>query len=100
MSAAKMNLSAFEGERNFKNEEEKQAFEKIIGLVDESCREVRTVSHNMMPNVLLKNGLASAIREFLHKLDQKKLQVHLYTEGLDERLAQFTGTHLPVWLWL
>ena len=86
MSAAKMNLSAFEHEAGFKNTEEKLAFEKIILLVDESCREVRTVSHNMMPNALLKNSLASAIREFIDKLDEKKLKVHLYTEGLDTRL--------------
>lgn len=86
MSAAKMNLSAFESNTWFKNEEEKLAFEKIIALVDESCKEVRSVSHNMMPNALLKNSLASAIREFIDKLDHKKLQVHLYTAGLEERL--------------
>jgi signal transduction histidine kinase len=86
MSAAKMNLSAYESNVFFKNDEEKQDFEKIIALVDESCKEVRAVSHNMMPNALLKNSLASAIREFIDKLDHKKLQVHLYTEGLEERL--------------
>jgi len=86
MSAAKMNLSAYESNVFFKNEEEKQGFEKIIALVDESCKEVRAVSHNMMPNALLKNSLASAVREFVDKLDHKKLKVHLYTEGLEERL--------------
>jgi signal transduction histidine kinase len=86
MSAVKMNLSAYESNAQFKNEEEKQSFENIISLVDESCKEVRSVSHNMMPNALLKNSLASAIREFIDKLDQNKLQVHLYTEGLEERL--------------
>lgn len=86
MSAAKMNLSAFESEIRFQDQEHQLAFEKIIQLVDESCKEVRNVSHNMMPNALLKSNLASAVREFVDKLDQKKLQVHLYTEGLDERL--------------
>jgi two-component system NarL family sensor kinase len=86
MSAAKMNLSAYEAEKPFRTEDEKQSFERIIQLVDESCKEVRAVSHNMMPNALLKNSLASAIREFINKLDQKKLKVHLFTAGLDERL--------------
>lgn len=86
MSAAKMNLSAFESEINFSTAEQRLSFEKIIQLVDESCKEVRSVSHNMMPNALLKNSLASAVGEFIDKLDQKTLQVHLYTEGLDERL--------------
>jgi signal transduction histidine kinase len=86
MSAAKMNLSAFESEIKFEDREQQLAFEKIIQLVDESCKEVRNVSHNMMPNALLKSSLASAVREFVDKLDQKKLQVHLYTEGLEDRL--------------
>jgi two-component system, NarL family, sensor kinase len=86
MSAAKMNLSAYESNTWFKTEEEKLSFEKIILLVDESCKEVRTVSHNMMPNALLKNSLAAAVREFIDKLDHKKLQVHLYTDGLEDRL--------------
>jgi two-component system, NarL family, sensor kinase len=86
MSAAKMNLSAFESEIKFQDKEHQLAFGKIIQLVDESCKEVRNVSHNMMPNALLKSNLSSAVREFVDKLDHKKLQVHLYTEGLDERL--------------
>jgi two-component system, NarL family, sensor kinase len=94
MSAAKMNLSAYESNVLFKNEEEKLGFEKIIALVDESCKEVRAVSHNMMPNALLKNSLASAIREFIDKLDQNKLQVHLYTQGLEERLDSNVETVL------
>jgi two-component system, NarL family, sensor kinase len=94
MSAAKMNLSAYESNVHFKDEEEKEGFEKIIALVDESCKEVRAVSHNMMPNALLKNSLASAIREFIDKLDQKILQVHLYTEGLEERLDSNVETVL------
>jgi two-component system NarL family sensor kinase len=94
MSAAKMNLSAYESNTWFKNEEEKKSFEKIIALVDESCKEVRYVSHNMMPNALLKNNLASAISEFIDKLDQQKLKVHLYTEGLEQRLNSDTETVL------
>lgn len=94
MSAAKMNLSAFESEIRLETEGQKLSLEKIIALVDDSCREVRSVSHNMMPNALLKNSLASAIREFIDKLDHKALQVHLYTAGLDERLDPNTETVL------
>jgi two-component system, NarL family, sensor kinase len=86
MSAAKMNLSAFESDIQFANEEQRLSFSTIIRLVDDSCKEVRHVSHNMMPNALLKNSLANAIRDFVDKMDKKALQVHLYTEGLDERL--------------
>jgi signal transduction histidine kinase len=86
MSAAKMNLSAFESEIEFNSEDQKRSFEKIIHLVDDSCKEIRHVSHNMMPNVLLKNSLASAMHDFIDKIDKKKLEIHLYTNGLEDRL--------------
>ena len=94
MSAAKMNLSAFEADMKFGSPEEKIHLERIIGLVDESCKEVRSVSHNMMPNALLKNSLAAAIREFIHQIDERQLKVQLYTEGLDQRLDSNTETVL------
>jgi two-component system, NarL family, sensor kinase len=88
MSAAKMNLSAFENEIQFSNADQKLSFERIIGLVDESCKEVRTVSHQMMPNMLLKSGLGKAVAEFLDKIDQKVIKVNLHVEGLQERLKE------------
>ncbi len=86
MSAAKMNLSAFESSIQFSDAAQKISFSKAIELVDESCKEVRTVSHTMMPSVLLKKGLPAAIRDFTDKLDKNTLQVRLYTEGLEQRL--------------
>jgi two-component system, NarL family, sensor kinase len=94
MSAAKMNLSAFESELDMTDGNQKKSFEKIIQLVDESCKEVRSVSHVMMPNALLKNNLPDAIRDFVDKLDKKKLEVHVDTEGLDERIDSNVETVL------
>ena len=94
MSAAKMNLSAIESELPFNNESQRQDFSRVINLVDESCREVRTVSHIMMPNALLKNNLSTAIHDFVNKLSNKELQVHVYTEGLDEKLDSNVETVL------
>ena len=94
MSAAKMNLSSFENEIKFLEPHQKEKFEKIISLVDESCKEVRTVSHNMMPNALLKAGLSAAIREFIDKIDTKVLKIDLYSEGLNERLESNLETVL------
>lgn len=94
MSAAKMNLSAFENEISFKDETQRNYFDKLIGLVDESCREIRSVSHQMMPNALLKNGLASAVREFIDKIDNRVIKINLHAEGLNERLDGNTETVL------
>lgn len=86
MSATKMNLSALESEISFSNVEQKNSFARIINLLDESCREVRTVSHIMMPNALLRNNLGIAIQEFADKISSKNLKVHVSAEGLEERL--------------
>ncbi|MBI1783139.1 MAG: tetratricopeptide repeat protein [Sphingobacteriales bacterium] len=94
MSAAKLNLSAIENEIPFKDDMQKEAMLRIIKLVDDSCKEVRAVSHNMMPNALLKAGLASAIREFINQIDQKIIKVNLHSEGLSERLDSNTETVL------
>lgn len=94
MSVAKMNLSAFENEIPFSSNEQKNSFEKLINLVDESCREIRSVSHQMMPNALLKSGLASAVKEFIDKIDNRIIKINLYTEGLNERLDSNTETVL------
>ena len=91
MSAAKMNLVAFGKSHGVGDEGE---WDNIISLVDDSCREVRAVSHNMMPNALLKGSLAAALREFLTKVDGRALRVNLYTEALDERLDATTETVL------
>ena len=86
MSAAKMNLSAFESDIVFKDESQKAAYERVLSLVDESCREIRSVSHQMMPNALLKSGLANAVREFIDKIDNRIIRINLHAEGLQERL--------------
>lgn len=86
MSAAKINLSMLQNELPFASEEQRSAYEKITSLVDEGCKELRSVSHSMMPNALLKSGLANAIRNFINRIDHRVLSVDFYTEGLEESL--------------
>ena len=86
MSEVKMNLSSLAYKLTSLTPQEAALLEKTMALTDESCKEVRTVSHNMMPNALLKSGLSSAIKTFVDKIDHKKLKVNLHSEGLDNRL--------------
>ncbi|RYF90380.1 MAG: sensor histidine kinase, partial [Chitinophagaceae bacterium] len=93
MSAAKMNLSAFESHVP-EISQHQTSFNRIIGLVDESCREIRHVSHNMMLNTFTKKNLAEALRDFINKIDVNALNIHLYTEGLEQKLDANTETML------
>lgn len=46
------------------------AFERSIDMLDSSIREMRRVSHNMMPEVLVKYGLDIALKEFCNEIDR------------------------------
>lgn len=46
------------------------AFERGVGMLDQSIHELRRVAHNMMPEALSKFGLDSALRDFCQSIDQ------------------------------
>ncbi len=95
LSAAKLNLSNLESKITIETEEQKVAMQNALTLVDDSVKEVRAVSHNMMPNTLIKLGLGSAVREFITKLgNAPTLKVDLEIVGLDTRLDNQVETVL------
>lgn len=85
LSAVKLNLSSIQ-HRITIDEKENLLFQNAISLVDDSVKEVRTISHNMMPNMLIKKGLANAIRDFIDKLSGTTLKIDLEITGMNERL--------------
>jgi signal transduction histidine kinase len=67
----------------------------LVQMVDDAVKEVRGVSHDMMPNALLRSGLAAATREFIDKIAGiDVLKVDLQIIGLNERLDGTTETIL------
>lgn len=91
LSAALMNMNGLISKIDPKSELALNT-EKALALVSESYDEMRSISHQMMPNALIKSGLASAVKEFLSKLDSDKIKVGLETIGLNERLDEQTET--------
>lgn len=47
-----------------------RAFERSIDMLDSSIREMRRVAHNMMPEVLVRYGLNTALKEFCNEIDR------------------------------
>jgi two-component system NarL family sensor kinase len=68
--------------------------ERTMAMVDESCTEVRSIAHQMMPNALIKSGLVSALRDFINKIPSERLKVTMETKGLDNGLESTTETVL------
>lgn len=91
LSAAKLNLDALKSVVTTDRPEEQTLFKNVLDLMDDSIKEVRQVSHNMMPNTLLKSGLASAVREFINRISGAgSIKINLEIVGLNERLEPMT----------
>jgi len=89
-SVVRLNLANLLGRIDISKAEDAALADKTMALVDESCKEVRTMAHQMMPNILLKIGLASAVKGFVTKIDADKLKVTVETSGLNDRLDSNT----------
>lgn len=86
-SAVKMNMNGLFDRIEIKREEDKFLVEKTMALVDESCKEVRSISHQMMPNnMLLRSGIASDVKSFIEKIDSDQLKVNLEANGFKNRI--------------
>lgn len=84
MTAAKLNLTAIAGELPFVSQEQQKRFERAIGLVDDGFREVRTISHNMMPWALHKTGLAQVVKQFIENIATDAMSVNFTSRGFEE----------------
>lgn len=95
LSAAKMNMSAFEPNIHELSVDTQTSYQNLISLVDDAVKEIRSISHNMMPNALIRSGLVSAVRDFVNKLSATgSLKVDLQIVGLNDRLTDTTESVL------
>jgi signal transduction histidine kinase len=87
MTAAKMQLEYF----NDSNQELYQSSDNlktIFNLITDAANEVRSVSHSMIPNALLKSGLVAAVRDLVQRTDNARLKMNLIIHGLNERMHE------------
>lgn len=91
LTVAKLNLHALSEELNLSTVGQQALLDNALDVVNESFREVRSISHNLMPNALIKRGLVQAVRDFLDKISPDgRIKVNLEVVGLDR------GGRLPV----
>jgi signal transduction histidine kinase len=66
-------------------QENSQAFERSMDMLDSSIKEMRRLAHNMMPETLVKFGLDTALHDFCNEINQTgALQVSYQSIGLDK----------------
>lgn len=66
LSAIKYRLSTLE--ESGLNAIDAENLTKVINMIDESCAQVRSISHNLMPSSILEYGLIESIREYCIKI--------------------------------
>ncbi len=64
MSALKMNMESLYNALPVEHEEKRQ-YQNMVHLIDDTIREVRGLSHNMLPPVLKNKGLQVAVQDFI-----------------------------------
>jgi len=94
MSAAKINLTVVGGELQFINEEQRKRYQKAIRLVDDGFKEVRTISHNMMPWALLETGLSLVIKQFIENIENDTISINFFSKGFEEHFDDTIETIL------
>lgn len=67
LSGIKLSLNNMNGNQMLSNNDVRQ-LEKAIHLIDQSVKELRDVAHNMMPELLIKEGLNTALANFCESL--------------------------------
>jgi len=68
-----------------------QAFERSMDMLDSSIKEMRRVAHNMMPEALLKFGLDTALKDFCNDISKSgALNVSYQSIGMEQTVLDQT----------
>lgn len=85
LAAARMTLGNYIFQKKIDSVEIKNS----LDLLEETIREVREISHNMMPSSLTKFGLSSALKQFTNKINTLgKIELELQIVGIKERFDE------------
>jgi signal transduction histidine kinase len=91
LSAIKYRLSTLEDSGLSKIDTEN--LNKVIDMIDESCAQVRSISHNLMPASIVDYGLLETIREFCSKMNASQtVKIDFQSFGNPIELSQKTET--------
>lgn len=74
LSATKLQLSNLINKQKFKNDSELSI---INDHIDFAINKLRKVSHNLMPDLLLKYGIEAALKEFASRMKNDDLEIHV-----------------------
>ncbi|SNS51738.1 Tetratricopeptide repeat-containing protein [Ekhidna lutea] len=72
-----------------KPNERQKVFEESSKVIDDMYGELKNICFDLMPQTLIKNGLESALQEFVGRINQAgNMSIELNVFGLDQRLSE------------
>ncbi len=84
LSVARLNISVVQQKAALTQERRKELLESAILSVDKAFYELRDISRNLAPSVLIEKGLGNAIKELAEQVNKSgQLTVHIETFGLN-----------------
>lgn len=93
LSVARMN---FELAKKVKGTEENEDFNDGLKLLEEATVELRKAAYNLMPEVLLNQGLASAVQAFCEKM-MSKSNTNIAFQAIGNRSKVTSAFDLPIY---
>lgn len=88
ISTIKLNLDALKLELGgLPSQQAARMMESMSELLQAMSAEIRNISHNLMPNVLVDFGLVAALENLCHRLNSSgKVKANFFHSGMRERL--------------
>jgi len=89
LSTIKLNMSSIEEDISFSDTEAESILKTAVSILDDSCNELRNISHNIMPSALIKFGLKHALDELIGKINKASvINIHVNIHGFEERIQE------------
>lgn len=71
------------------------SFNKIMGMIDDACTEVRDIARNLKPIALEKLGLTAALKDLINRYSIKdELEISMHTHQIDGVLSKEAKLHV------
>ncbi len=90
LSLAKLNVTALLQKENLSQERKKLILVNTEGTINEVLKEMKQISNNMAPLVLLEKGFEEAVKDLIRKLDQTSTyRVSVEMIGLNGKMEPY-----------
>lgn len=87
LSVARLNISALNQKTGISEERKSELVDSALDSIDTAFNELRQISHNLAPSILITKGLAGAIQDMVLRInDSKRVKVKFEVFGLPKIL--------------